>query len=529
MTAAIVAGQTTPLSVAMTPKTGVSYIIERYVTAHSVGAGIIPTINMGEITHLTYNFIALNGNGTNVAPYYDEPDSYFSECANAAHAAGKKFGVSFEDDQDWNDNLFTILANPTQRMQLASNIRDWLVAHNADYLDVDIERYPRDSTMGPLESAFVEDVHTVLSAVGKTLKLYGYQDLNTYANNKLFDVDMTAFALLDFVTLSRYGQVPGSGEEVELTLQAWANAGYLPKTKLVLVEKLGTADATLAYTQSRAQWVINNGFGGMSLFDADDSSDYSNILSAVYAALGGATPPPGTYTITATAGANGAISPAGAVGINSGASQTFIITPNSGYQVSSVLVDGVSQGAITSYTFTNIIANHTFSASFVSSGGTVVVFEEYLNGPDIDNLVGATWKAYTFTPTVSHSATKISLELERAGTAAGNVVVSIRATDASGNPTGPDLASASVPCSSIATSFAWYDFALSTAVQLAAGVKYAIVMRAPSMTGSNYIWYAMDRAGSYSGGSGFQSSNSGSSWSALATFDCVFEVWGSNT
>ena len=92
------------------------------------------------------------------------------------------------------------------------------------------------------------------------------------------------------------------------------------------------------------------------------------------------------------------------------------------------------------------------------------------------------------------------------------MIVSIRATDSSGNPTGSDLASASIASSSIGSSLAWYDFGLSTAVQLTAGVKYAVVIQAPSMTSRNYIWYAMDRAGSYSGGSGFQSSDSGSTW-----------------
>jgi hypothetical protein len=71
-----------------------------------------------------------------------------------------------------------------------------------------------------------------------------------------------------------------------------------------------------------------------------------------------------TYTITASAGAGGAISPSGAVSVNYGASQTFTITPNSGYQVASVLVDGSSVGAVTSYTFTNVTVGHTISASF---------------------------------------------------------------------------------------------------------------------------------------------------------------------
>ncbi|GAB1417969.1 hypothetical protein MASR2M12_07340 [Bacteroidales bacterium] len=72
-----------------------------------------------------------------------------------------------------------------------------------------------------------------------------------------------------------------------------------------------------------------------------------------------------TYTITATAGANGSIAPSGAVTVNYGANQTFTFTANTGYQVSSVLVDGVSVGAVNSYTFNNITENHTISVSFI--------------------------------------------------------------------------------------------------------------------------------------------------------------------
>ena len=71
------------------------------------------------------------------------------------------------------------------------------------------------------------------------------------------------------------------------------------------------------------------------------------------------------YTITASAGNNGSISPSGAVSVTSGASRTFTITPNSGYRVSDVLVDGVSVGQVTAYTFSNVTGNHTISANFV--------------------------------------------------------------------------------------------------------------------------------------------------------------------
>ena len=70
------------------------------------------------------------------------------------------------------------------------------------------------------------------------------------------------------------------------------------------------------------------------------------------------------FTITASAGTGGTISPSGNVTVNYLNSQAFNITPNTGYSISSVLVDSVSQGAITSYTFTSVSANHTISASF---------------------------------------------------------------------------------------------------------------------------------------------------------------------
>jgi hypothetical protein len=71
-----------------------------------------------------------------------------------------------------------------------------------------------------------------------------------------------------------------------------------------------------------------------------------------------------TFTITATAGTNGSISPLGATAVNYGASKTFTITPGAGYHVADVLVDGSSVGAITSYSFTNVTANHSITATF---------------------------------------------------------------------------------------------------------------------------------------------------------------------
>ena len=78
-----------------------------------------------------------------------------------------------------------------------------------------------------------------------------------------------------------------------------------------------------------------------------------------------------TYTITTSPGPNGTITPANpAVGY--GASQTFSITPNTGYHTVDVIVDSTNHlGAVTSYTFNNVTATHTISASFAKNTYTL--------------------------------------------------------------------------------------------------------------------------------------------------------------
>ena len=70
------------------------------------------------------------------------------------------------------------------------------------------------------------------------------------------------------------------------------------------------------------------------------------------------------YTIKATAGAGGSISPTGNVSVREGRDQTFTITPDKGYAVSNVKIDGKSIGTVKSYTFENVRRNHTIEVSF---------------------------------------------------------------------------------------------------------------------------------------------------------------------
>ncbi len=105
-----------------------------------------------------------------------------------------------------------------------------------------------------------------------------------------------------------------------------------------------------------------------------ESSNTLNIVGA------------GQYTITATAGANGIIDPEGAVVVMAGDDQIFTITADSGYEVADVLVDGLSEGPVTSYEFTNVQANHTIEASFRLPGAEPTVENVELTSTSGSNL-----------------------------------------------------------------------------------------------------------------------------------------------
>ena len=93
------------------------------------------------------------------------------------------------------------------------------------------------------------------------------------------------------------------------------------------------------------------------------------------------------YTITATAGEGGSITPAGAVSVKEGASQTFAIAAQEGYAIADVLVDGQSVGAVDSYTFENVTANHTIAALFTKTASDV----QFDNDFESENFPGHGW------------------------------------------------------------------------------------------------------------------------------------------
>ena len=89
------------------------------------------------------------------------------------------------------------------------------------------------------------------------------------------------------------------------------------------------------------------------------------------------------YTIKATAGTGGSISPSGSISVRGGRDQTFTITPDQGYTVSDVKIDGESVGAVTSYSFENVRKAHTIAVSFA----TIKIFVDVPAGSYYEDAV----------------------------------------------------------------------------------------------------------------------------------------------
>lgn len=124
----------------------------------------------------------------------------------------------------------------------------------------------------------------------------------------------------------------------------------------------GTTPTNLATTTFSGLSVVKNGSTTLEIGAVFTSGNKGARLSKIATVI--TYTPVVNYTIFASAGANGTISPLGTTTLASGSNQTYTITATSGYAIANVLVDGSSVGATSSYVFTNVLANHTISATF---------------------------------------------------------------------------------------------------------------------------------------------------------------------
>ena len=139
---------------------------------------------------------------------------------------------------------------------------------------------------------------------------------------------------------------------------------------------------------------------------------------------------PRTCSITATSGANGAVTPAGVTTVNYGGSQSYTITPNTGYHIVDVKVDGISQGPVTSYTFMNVVSDRTISATFVinaylitasaGTGGSI--------SPGSVNVNYGSSQAFIITPNTGYSVSNVIVDGASKGAITGYTFTNVQAS-----------------------------------------------------------------------------------------------------
>src|SRR5207249_2738704 len=137
-----------------------------------------------------------------------------------------------------------------------------------------------------------------------------------------------------------------------------------------------------------------------------------------------------THTVTASAGANGAISPSGAVSVSDGDNQTFTITPDAHYHVADVTVDGVSVGAVTSYTFSNVIADHTIAASFAITTHTVTASAGANGAISPSGTVSVNdgdSQSFTITPDAHYHVTDVTVDGSSVGAVTSHTLSNVTA------------------------------------------------------------------------------------------------------
>jgi hypothetical protein len=120
-----------------------------------------------------------------------------------------------------------------------------------------------------------------------------------------------------------------------------------------------------------------------------------------------------SFTISASSGAGGSISPTGNVIVSSGANQLFTMNPNTGKRVDSVIVDGVNQGQLSTYTFFNVVANHTIRAIFATIKDTIFASSGthgsiVPNGPTLVNFGSS--KTFSITPATAYHVDSVIVD-----------------------------------------------------------------------------------------------------------------------
>lgn len=161
------------------------------------------------------------------------------------------------------------------------------------------------------------------------------------------------------ITLDKKSSLTLDGAEIH-------NYGYMPESMSKLKNYIPKGYSIGHYTSLDDDGTPHE---DESVTVLDKNGNYARYFTMKHRSTGGNSNSSTSYTITATAGDGGSISPKGSVSASKGTDSTFTVTAKDGYKIADVLVDGKSVGAVDEYTFKDISASHTIKATFKATGG----------------------------------------------------------------------------------------------------------------------------------------------------------------
>ena len=326
-----------------------TYDLGRYMT--SIGKTEIPNVG----TYLYAEAWAegqIGGTGGNQRlPEYDGSDSEASVHMTGALArTGEQLTMDVTQGNDGNGHstaAITLRNNCLQSQTIAE-----LVATLVDAAEAVLET--KKASIGGAISGETFRVETVTfsrlgtrvvvraAVPGNDLLTFeglavGLDDFTANGTNYTYTLQNDSGATSTLVTA-----VSGNGEPVSINGQALSTGG----SATVAIPNSDTGDIVVGIGAKTYTLTIlrNSGTGGN---EGGGGSGYSY------------------YTIKATAGPGGSISPSGSISVREGRDQTFTITPDKGYAVANVKIDSKSIGAVKSYTFENVRRTHTIEVIFV--------------------------------------------------------------------------------------------------------------------------------------------------------------------
>jgi hypothetical protein len=193
------------------------------------------------------------------------------------------------------------------------------------------------------------------------LQIYSNSGCSGPIAPSLFSGSATNSIVITTIAAQNQNLSTGVNAPLNVTLTAITDPIGVPLTFSVAGNP---SNGSLSGTAPNLTYTPNNGFNGIDsfTFTATDGTTTSNI-GTISITVGSIVT---THSIVASAGSNGSISPSGFVTVNDGNSQSFTISPDAGYHVDTLLIDGSPVATSTSYTFNSVTSDHTIEAAFAA-------------------------------------------------------------------------------------------------------------------------------------------------------------------